>query len=216
MNSMYAVIGMSPGNSYFKQEVVTKLLEKALLEYPKVGIFIADVPAIATYKALGYPENRARRDKAIPQGNALKNRVINTISLKNIDSTKVRIFDWSEEKIDGNTAYKEQFKYIAELYETNKDFRKEVQNTTREVLIDHSLRKVEIGEKEIETGTHYLLSEIAFMLFLPGYINEETVGYIYHKPWPVFEKLIAGEYDRPKENVQFILFPDFTEFTELS
>jgi len=70
----YYIIGMSPGNSYFKDEEVHYLLKTVVERFGRVAIFIADIPAISTYVAFGYPENRARRDKAIPQGNALKNR----------------------------------------------------------------------------------------------------------------------------------------------
>ncbi len=46
---MFAVIGMSPGNNYFSQAVINKLLTKALQEYVEVGVFVPGVPAIATY-----------------------------------------------------------------------------------------------------------------------------------------------------------------------
>lgn len=71
----YPVIGMSPGNSYFKDEVVKDLLKEVVEKYGKAAILIADIPAVSTYIALGYPKNRAWRDKALPQGNNLRNKV---------------------------------------------------------------------------------------------------------------------------------------------
>jgi cyclo(L-tyrosyl-L-tyrosyl) synthase len=71
---VYPIIGMSPGNSYFKDDEIKYLLKTAVDRYGRVAVMIADIPAISTYIALGYPENRARRDKALPQGNLLKNR----------------------------------------------------------------------------------------------------------------------------------------------
>ena len=50
------IIGMSPGNSYFKDEVVKELLKKVVEQYGKAVVMIADIPAISTYVALGYPE----------------------------------------------------------------------------------------------------------------------------------------------------------------
>jgi tRNA-dependent cyclodipeptide synthase len=190
--------------------VVDQLVSKAVAEYPEVGIFIPDVPAISTYIALGYPENRARRDKAIPQGNALRNKVLRTIETQKISSTKIRIFDWAGEGIEQNPAYQQSFRYIQDLYAVSSDFKKDADAATAEVLKDHSLSKIPMTQKEIEIGVHYLLSELAFMLFLPNYISREKAGYGYHKPWPVFERLIAGDYDGKKwENISFVLFPEF-------
>ncbi|MBI2410590.1 MAG: tRNA-dependent cyclodipeptide synthase [Candidatus Kerfeldbacteria bacterium] len=76
----YHIIGMSPGNSYFKDEEVHYLLKSIVDRFGRVAILIADIPAVSTCVALGYPENRARRDKALPKGNALKNRVRKTIA----------------------------------------------------------------------------------------------------------------------------------------
>jgi hypothetical protein len=41
------VIGMSPGNSYFKDEVVKELLKKVVNQYDKAVVMIADIPAIS-------------------------------------------------------------------------------------------------------------------------------------------------------------------------
>ncbi len=206
---MFAVLGMSPGNSYFGQDSIRKLLRKGLEEYPRIGVLIPDIPAISTYVALGYPENRARTDKAIAQGNALKNKVRKAIESDGLDTSRIRIFDWDKDGIEDNEEYRTQFQFIRNLYETNSQFKKDSNAATAEVLNDNPFRKISIGEKEIQKGVHYLLSEFAFMLFLPQYLNEESVGYIYHKPWPVFEALIAGNYTAsPMERVSFVRFPE--------
>jgi cyclo(L-tyrosyl-L-tyrosyl) synthase len=207
---MFGVIGMSPGNSYFKQGVIDQLLEFGLKEYSRIGIFIPDIPAIQTYIALGYSENRARRDKAIPQGNALKNKVHTAIDSKQLDESRVRIFDWKNEDIEDNGEYRQQFEYIKKLYDQNENFRKDANAATAEVLNENPFQKTLVGEKEIEVGVHYLLSEFAFMLFLPEYLHEDLVEYTYHRPWPVFEKLIAGAYTgEPMAKIGFRRFPEF-------
>lgn len=210
MDNMFAVIGMSPGNSYFKVDVIKQVLKKGLDEYPRIGIFVPDVPAISTYLALGYPENRARTDKAIAQGNALKNKVRSVIETEGLDTSRIRIFEWEKDGVEGNQEYRKQFEWIKVLYETNDEFRKEADAATAEVLNDNPFRKIPIGQEQIKKGVHYLLSEFAFMLFLPKYLNEEVVGYIYHKPWSVFERLISGDYTGERmENIKFIRFPEF-------
>lgn len=191
----FGVVGMSPGNSYFKEDVVEKTILRALDEFDSVGIFIPDIPAIATYLALGYPENRARRDKAIPQGNALRNKALKAIEKNRIDKNRIRIFGWKEENIEINAEYQKWLGYVEDLYNTNADFRKDSDAATAEVLTDHDLKKMEIGQEQIRIGVRYLHSELAFMLFLPEYLKQDMVMYTYHRPWPVWQNLIAGKYD---------------------
>src|SRR5581483_6394076 len=111
----YHIIGMSPGNSYFKDEEILYLLKTTVDRFGKVAVLIADIPAISTYIALGYPENRARRDKAIPKGNALKNRVRKAMSELGYSDQVVRVINW-EKEIEGATEYQKQYEKILNLY----------------------------------------------------------------------------------------------------
>ncbi len=206
---MYAIIGMSPGNGYFKQGVIDQLLEKAVNEFEHVGVFIPDVPAVATYIALGYPENIARGKKAIPQGNNLKNRVKTSITTKRLPSEKIRVFNWKEE-VEGNKIYENYFAKVKELYANNASFKQDINEATNEVLKNNPFKKKEITLSAIETGTHYILSEFAFLIFISEYLSQEKITYIYHHPWTVFEKFIKGEYDGEiKDKIVFIQYPEF-------
>ena len=203
---------MSPGNSYFKKEIISNILKKALLENERIGIFIPDIPAIATYIALGYPENIARREKAIPQGNAFRNRIQGAILEQGIDPSRVIIFDWRNENIETRPEYQESYSYVKNLYLNNEDFRVDIQEATKQVLVENPFRKNDLTSANIEIGTHYIISEFAFMLFLPTYLTDYTdFTYAYHKPWPVWEKFIEGFYDNtPKLNLRFLKLPDFS------
>lgn len=189
----YHIIGMSPGNSYFKDEEILFLLLTGVQRFGRISIFIPDIPATSTYIALGYPENRARRDKAIPQGNLLKNRVKRAMSKLGYSDDVVRIFDW-EKEIETNEIYKQKYSQVSTLYNQNEKFHNSANSTTRLVL-EGSKREIKDIEKATEIAVHYLLSEFAFMEFLPTYLNVEKVVYIYHKNWEVYEDYIAGKYD---------------------
>lgn len=212
MQKDFLVIGMSPGNSYFRQEVIDKILDKALSEYENVGIFIPDIPAVSTYVALGYPENIARREKAVPQGNAFRNRIKKSIEKQNLDKNRLTIFDWKKEDVENNDDYKKDFNYVKDLYLANKDFEKDINEATENVLIENPFKKKNIELKDIQIGTHYILSEFAFMMFLPKYLKQyKNFIYGYHKNWPVFEKFIAGFYDNnKKDNLLFKKLQDFS------
>lgn len=186
------IIGMSPGNGYFKEPVIKELLQKVIERYGKTAILIADVPAVSTYMALGYPENRARRDKAIPQGNALKNKVSKLESELGLQG-KIKIVDWANE-IENDTIYQDYYQKIKTLSEENENFRVAVNDATRKVL-EYSEKKIENILTAVDIASHYLLAELAFMEFAPTFFEVPSVTYIYHKDWPVYESYIKGEFD---------------------
>ena len=187
---------MSPGNSYFKDEVVKELVKKVIEKYGKTAVLVADIPAISTYIALCYPENRARRDKALSQGNALRNKVRRVMEKLNYSESQVKIIDW-ETDIETNSEYKKKYEEVSNLYKTNQEFQEAANDATKSVL-EHSEKIIPNTESALKIAVHYLLSEFAFMEFAPDYLNTNKVTYIYHKKWPVYESYIAGEFDGKK------------------
>jgi len=203
-NQAYHIIGMSPGNSYFKDEEIHYLLKTIVEKFGRVAVLVADVPAISTYIALGYSENRARRDKAIPKGNALKNRVIKIMSSLGYSNEMVKIFDWKNE-VENNKDYKQKYQAVAKLYKNNKEFRESANRTTRQVL-EGSNKNIKNIEEATNIAVHYLLSEISFLEFAPIYLNVKKVVYTYHKNWRVYEDYISGRFDGvPKHHLDFLL-----------
>lgn len=202
MTHMYPIIGMSPGNSYFKDEVVKELLKKVIEKYGKTAILIADIPAVSTYIALGYQENRARRDKALPHSNNLRNKVQKAMVELGCSKDQIKIIDWGLE-IENNITYKEKYKEVLEFYNSNKNFQQAANNATQGVL-EYSGKEITNVVSAVKIAVHYLLSEFAFMEFAPEFLQTEKVKYIYHKKWPVYESYIAGEFDgRIRDYLEF-------------
>lgn len=193
MRKTYPIIGMSPGNSYFKENKIEFLLNKALSKYDQVAVMIADIPAISTYVALGYPKNRARTDKAVRSSNQLKNRVRNVMENNSILEDKVKIVDW-EKDVENNESYQQKYQNVKKLYDSNKDFQEACNQTTQTVL-EFSRKQIENMDEAIKIAVHYLLSEFAFLEFAPEYFNQGHITYIYHNNWPVYENYVAGVYD---------------------
>lgn len=192
-SKIYYVIGMSPGNSYFKDEEIKYLLKTTVERFGRVAILIADIPAISTYVAFGYPENRARRDKAIPRGNSLKNKVRRAMEQLGYSDDIVNIVDW-ESQVENNAQYLEQYKKVQSLYDSNPAFQESANATTRAVL-EGSNNKIEDIDAATRIAVHYLLSELAFLELGPVFFGVEKVVYIYHKNWLVYEDYIAGRFD---------------------
>ena len=207
----YPIIGMSPGNSYFKDAETRFLLEETVKRYGHTAILIADVPAISTYVAYGYPENRAK-NKAIPKGNNLKNRS-QRIAEELAISDKVLIIDWAGD-IEGNEEYYSYYKSISGLYQTNNVFAEAVDRTTEEVLLA-SKRDITDIAVATKTAAHYLLSELAFLEYAPIFLKADEIVYVYYKNWPVYEKYIAGIFDgKVRNHLKFLVLTNANKEVE--
>ncbi len=192
MRKPLAIIGMSPGNSYFKDYEVRFLLKESIERFGNCAVVVADVPAIATYMALGYEPSRAR-NKAIPKGNNLKNRTRRLAEALGYDDSQVRIIDWAEE-IERNARYKEHYELIIDKYNSLPLFAESVRKTCREVLENSEKPLVDV-DAAIDPATHYLLSELAFMEFAPEFFECKRACYVYHRNWQVYEDYMHGRYD---------------------
>jgi tRNA-dependent cyclodipeptide synthase len=198
---MQAIIGMSPGNSYFKDKEVAHLLKEAIKRYGKVAIMVADVPAVATYQAMWYTLSKARW-KAILKWNNLKNRTKRVLSEMGFEEDSITIIDWDSE-VEQNIYYQEYLLQVQALYNKSMDFQNAVNDTSLWVLQNSGK---EFTEEAVKQAVHYLLSEIAFLEFAPKFFLTDKTCYLYHKNWDVFEYYIAGKYDgKIKPYMGFIL-----------
>lgn len=202
MRKPLAIIGMSPGNSYFKDYEVRFLLKECIDRFGKCAVMVADVPAIATYMALGYDQKKAR-NKAIPKGNNLKNRTRRLAESLGYDEKQIHIVDWAEE-VDTNATYQQHYEAVLKKYRSVPAFADRVRQTCRDVL-ENSSKEVDL-DSAIEPATHYLLSELAFMEFAPEFFGTKRVCYVYHRNWQVYEDYISGRYDgAAKPQLDFLL-----------
>lgn len=190
------IIGMSPGNSYFKEDVISFLVKSCVEKYGSTVVFVPDVPAAKTYEALGYSQKIAWREKALPNGNLLKNRVKRAMFSFGYNSKEVYVLEWKSE-IAENESLHQEYKKITELYNSNSGFRSDIRDATKQVLVGSGKELLDL-EGGIDVAVEYILSEFAFMELSPDYYGCQKCVYIYHRPWPVYEKYIAGDYDGKK------------------
>ncbi len=190
--------------SYFKSAEIRYLLSETVKNFGKVAVFIADVPAIATYEALGYSKSKARA-KAILKSNNLKNKTEKIEKELGLTDDRVVVIDWTKD-VEKNTDFKKIYERIAELYKNNAKFRNSANAATKSVL-ENSGNEITNMNDAVKIGVHYLLSELAFLEFAPAFLTSKNIIYIYHKHWPVYEDYIAGTFDGlPKPYLRFFIF----------
>ncbi len=194
------LVGMSPGNSYFKKDTISQLLSTVSRLCKNVTIFIPDVPAKHTYNAIGYPITRAEAI-ARKKGNNLRNHIRRAKDDNNI--TNITIIDWRKD-IERSSAYHKYKKYIYDLYRKNEVFYHDARQTTKLVIADQIKKNIDL-ENAVDIAINYFLEELAFILASPGICGFEKIAYTYHKRWPIFENLISGHYDRLMPNIGFVI-----------
>jgi cyclo(L-tyrosyl-L-tyrosyl) synthase len=190
----FAIVGMSPGNSYFRRERIDELLNYCSRVFDHVKIMIADKPMEHTYNAMGYsPENASRRARL--NGNTLRNH-----SQRSIDTIlgDVTLVTWKDE-IRSHESYRGELSRVLKLYGENDEFRQGVRETTRTVLEGKLKQGVEI-EKAINEGVHYLLQELAFLSASPKIFGIDRLVYVYHNRWRVYEQFVDGTFDGQKRS----------------
>ncbi|MHB8831542.1 MAG: tRNA-dependent cyclodipeptide synthase [Patescibacteria group bacterium] len=197
------IIWMSVGNSYFNKERIEEILEYAAKHFSVVRILIPYEPAIYTYLALGYDATRAN-SKARLGSNRLTNHTKRTISENaSFRGKDIRILNWAEE-VEQADVYQKNYSVMTHLYETNHQFQIDVEKTTLEVLNNKSDNN--ISAEKVKIGVKYLLEELSFVLSSPNLFKVDKTAYMYHRRWPIYEKLVNGEYDnKPKEDIGFLL-----------
>lgn len=197
------VIWMSAGNSYFKEEVIERILRKASKKFPKLIVMAPDKPAQHTYKAMGYPENKARR-KAILNANLLQNRarrVVEKLKKEGI-KTEFEIVEWIDEIVP-DKRYQKKYKEILGVFNSNKEFKRDALKTTENVL---KTKSKAFSRNALNEAVHYLLKEIAFVASSPKIYNAKSITYIYHKDWKIYRKFISGGYDGlPRPKLKFMI-----------
>ena len=121
------------------------------------------------------------------------------MTLKN--NVKFSFPDW--DAIVRLSEYKKSYQEIRQLYEGNKTFKNDARTITRKVLLV-KFKDVKDIERAVDEAVLYLLEELAFVFTLPMICNEK-VTYLYHQPWPIYEKIISGKYDGKKRRNAFML-----------
>ena len=113
--------------------------------------------------------------------------------------------NWMED-IESCSKYIDAFQTLKDLFQNNKKFRHDIQETTESALISMKSGRANgngetqendiIAAVDIEEGVKYLLKELAFFDVVPHvYTNYEEFVFVYHRSWPVYEKYCSAYYD---------------------
>lgn len=208
MTQEIAFIGISPGNGYFKANRLAKLFEATVAEHGRAVVSIMDWPSVFNQLALGKTLKESQK-KAKQQTRYLMGQVnLGRDQVAPKTQLSIDILSW-QKQIHAHPAYLAERHKMTELYTTSATFRESVNAAAREVISHQAKAGQVIGTKEVAIASHYVIDEFALLDSAARILSVDKVHYYYHRPWPVYEDLLGGKFDRkqrPEQNFHILNF----------
>ncbi|MFE4974806.1 tRNA-dependent cyclodipeptide synthase [Kitasatospora sp. NPDC056651] len=185
----HVVCGISPGNGYFRVELMTELLGWLCSEFDQVDVVIPDSALEHTYSALGYDPKRAAK-KTRGEINVLYNRVARAWQ----NAGGPRAVDGLHRMSDlaSGTVYREKLTECEHALHEDALLRQTCAEMSREVLAARG-HDGPLTTDQIERATRYLTAELPFFLASSDIFGAPSSLNFYHRPLPLAELVFSGK-----------------------
>ena len=205
----------SVGNPFSSEENIRSVLG-LVAPQAKVRVFIPQEISHHTFEALGYSEQDSLR-LARAKGQNIAHKLERALYASPFQAQRQEIvrIDWNHE-VDSAAAYQCEYPYFDTLYNDSESFRVAVRSTTESVVKKGAEREGKLLsdaelQQRINLGVPFLIKELAFIIASPEILRTDSVVYLYHRRWPIFERLLNGEFDgNIRETVGFAVVDDGT------
>ncbi|WP_129842985.1 tRNA-dependent cyclodipeptide synthase [Streptomyces sp. RFCAC02] len=185
----HALIGVSPGNSYFSESRITGLLTWAAARCRAVHVMIPDSAFTHTLLALGYSPGRARR-KTSSEASRIRNRVERAAAAAALRPGTLTVFRLAE--IEASAVYRDLLRRAQEAYRDDAATRDSVARVVAPVLRGH-LDGASPTADQLDEAAAYLLAETPLLLDTPGLLGVPSSAGIYHRHVAFIDDIYAGK-----------------------
>lgn len=183
----HALIGVSPGNSYFSRDRLAALLTWAGRNFAAVDVVYADVQQDAVLRALGYRPDEARR-KAKKELDGLRRRIRH--ALGEVRATaRIRVSALSEFR--DSAAYRELRGTAAVAVRQDPVLRAACERMVEHFYTGKIPAGAAITAEQQRAGLEYLVAELPFFADTPRILGTGSSVSCYHAPMPVTPALFA-------------------------
>jgi len=184
----HAVIGISPGNSYFSAQRIIDLARWGIANFREVDLVYTDLHVAEMYATLGYSADDARR-KAVKNLRGVRAKVAGAVETVGSLGGRLRSHPMSE--FQGNPAYQAIHRRLSALLGTDAEFR-----ATCDALVDSFLSaKVLDGRaatrRQREVCLEYVCAEAPLFLDSPAILDVPSSLNCYHQLLPMAELLYS-------------------------
>ncbi|MEO3749910.1 tRNA-dependent cyclodipeptide synthase [Streptomyces sp. B6B3] len=184
----HVVVGVSPGNSYFRAELFASLLGWLCEEFRQVDVVVPDSALRYTYLALGYSERRAAK-KVHTEVSVLRNRVERGWSAGGGRRPRDGVYLMSD--LVGRDSYQSLLARAEEAMDGDPTLRLTGLRMTRVVLLSRG-QGAEPTSGQLEQGLRYLVAELPFFLSSADIFGVPSSVCVYHQEVPLADVIFAG------------------------
>lgn len=185
----HAVIGVSPGNSYFSQQRLLDLARWGAENFERVDLVHTDLHVAEMYEALGYGADDARR-KAVKNLRGVRAKVRTAVEETDDGTGRIRSHAMSD--FLGNAAYRQLHDELWERLETDAELRRVIDELvgtflSAKVLADGGAATA----LQREVCLRYICAEAPLFLDSPAILDVPSSLNCYHQLLPLAELLYS-------------------------
>ncbi|MBC9714582.1 tRNA-dependent cyclodipeptide synthase [Streptomyces sp. TRM66268-LWL] len=184
----HAVIGVSPGNSYFSAQRIQDLALWGLALFRRVDFVYTDLHVAEMYEAFGYEPDDARR-KFVKNLRGVRAKVNNAVAAVDPDGRRLRAHPMSS--FTDNPAYKEIHDHLRGRLAHDEDFRATCDALVDSFLSDKVLDGKKATEHQREVCLEYVCAEAPLFLDTPAILGVPSSLNCYHQLLPMAELLYS-------------------------
>ncbi len=203
-------VGVSPGNGYFNKDRLEVILMGMANYFKETIMIVPDLPALHTYRALGYDEYHAmEKVKKHRQEIERCHRRVSEQMLLNFGKQNIKILTWSD-GFAQEECYRYAYGRTVEIYRNNFEFRESIlRNTERYILArleDQNLQQLGGIKEIVEKAANYLIEEMAFFEVFHTILGKEPLV-SYYRDLELVTNHVNGNYGNPQnKNLGWVVY----------
>ncbi|MBW1601950.1 tRNA-dependent cyclodipeptide synthase [Streptomyces sp. JJ66] len=183
----HAVIGVSPGNSFFSAQRLHDLARWGLEHFEQVDFVYTDLHVAEMYEALGYRPEDARR-KAVKNLRGVRAKVTGAATGADPGGRRLRARPMSA--LTGNAAYQQLYRRVHDALETDADVRATCDKLA-EIFLAGKVEPAAISEQHKRVCRDYVCAEVPLFLDTPAILGVSSSLNCYHQALPLADLLYA-------------------------
>ncbi|UGY91087.1 tRNA-dependent cyclodipeptide synthase [Streptomyces gobiensis] len=186
----HALIGVSPGNSYFTPQRIAELVSWADRTFEAVDIVYADLYVDAMFEALGYSPEHARK-RSTKDLKAVRRRIQRGVESAGPLTGFVRVHALSE--FADNGVYRELQHSVGRAMESDTEFLAACTAMVRQFVGYRLAEDEEPTPAQLHAGMSYIAAELPFFVDTPGILGMPSSVSCYHARVPLTGPLFERE-----------------------
>ncbi|MGP4015411.1 tRNA-dependent cyclodipeptide synthase [Saccharopolyspora sp. 5N708] len=185
----HALVGVSPGNSYFSAARLTDLMSWLARSFSAIDIIYADLHVDTTIQSLGYPPERARK-RANKELQGVRRRIRRALENSKTGDRRIRISALSEFR--SNSVYRTLHARLEHAASTDPLMHRTCEDMVLNVLRGRLAADARITDDQRRAGMAYLLAELPFFIDTPAVLGVRSSVSCYHLLMPLTGVLYSG------------------------